>query len=352
MPAAPLIGAGLGAAAGGAGLLGASVGTIGGALGGAALGGLAGGKEKRMSSPTGGFATMPPEMQEAYLREYLPEVKRIYNMGKFTAAPMGTYNETGPYSSQGLQELQNYSNGIGGIFAGTQGVKPLGTVEPLNDIQKQALGGYAGGINAFQNELPQYMNPYNQAVLNQSLGRLNEEYNGYNNQLMGSAARNGLGAFGGSALGTMMAQLQKDRENRAADMIASMNLQNYGQAQTLRRQTLAEMLAAGGAVQEQNQQYLNALAGPLAGSTPMSRVSQFGQLLGGIPASSTLDYYTRPDLSTRLGGASLAMLGMGSGGGLFGGGGGMAGGGGGFPTYQPQFGNAFGGPMQFNGFRR
>ena len=130
-------------------------------LGAAALGGALFGKNKSTPQQTGasGLAAAHPEVQHAYLAGLLPEAWQQFSGGNFQGTPMGQA-PTGPWGSQAEQELQNYSNQNGGIFAGGTGVHPLGAVEPFNPYQQNALSQFGQGYGNFQQNQDQYMNPY------------------------------------------------------------------------------------------------------------------------------------------------------------------------------------------------
>ncbi len=343
-----------------------------------AIGGLFGGDEEQQQQQTSnnvsGFAALPPQVQQAYLQQYLPGVLEQYNRGQYQI-PSERINEGQPFQSQGLTGLQRYFDQRGIPNA----VNPYG-VEPLNQIQQNAITGLGQGYNAqnpdqfinpytaqalnaysrlagnpqgnelghqgIGNELgqyigaiggqrgagggvaglQQYMNPYTDQVTNRTLEDLREKFTGGQNGILSQNALSGsLGAFGGSALGTQLAQNQKDVSNQALDFIANQNAGNYGQAQNQRNleieralgqrgsetalrnqylaslgsggnyagnqrsQTLQQMLGAGTALREQNQQELGAGINQWQqqANFPQERLGQFAQNLSLFPGSTT-----------------------------------------------------------------
>lgn len=466
-------------------------------MGSSLLGGLFGDDEPTaMPTQQTGFAALPPEVQKAYLNLYLPEVLNQFQ-GKYYGMPMGQA-PTGPFSSQELQNLQRYSNAVGGIFGGGTGVNPIGQVEPFSMPQMHALNSLGAGLGlnqmmgsaipqqqsqsglgrifqavedlkpqpapqnmynaprpepvagdaaqspgnsnfgagdlfntqgAFQdfwsktapniqpweslndylmnkrkaelqgikpevfetmyrgpnspgeqikapnpnmgpsfgempqanvppqqppvnpgmpnmgnqqsasaekilpqspitpvnagnpnsfngqyglfNELPAFMSPFNQAVINRTLNQMNKQTDEARSGIMGRAARyGGLGAFGSSALGTQLAQLENANNDRSLDFLANANAANYNQALGLRRQTLADMLGAGGAMQQHGQTVLNALQPQLAAATPQGRLSQFSAGLGAFPQSGhTMQYTHQPNMFQKFGSAGMGLLG-------------------------------------------
>jgi hypothetical protein len=334
-------------------------------LGAAALGGALFGKNKSTPQQTGasGLAAMPPELRHAYIGEqgFLPGAREIY-ANPYQGTPMGQA-PTGPWASQAEQELQNYSNQNGGIFAGGTGVHPLGAVEPFNPYQQNALSQFGQGYGNFQENQGQYMNPYQQMVLNQLASGgwgMNQQMPGYMNpwlenilrptendinrqadiskgNLSDYAARfGGIGANNSSAYAQQLQGIDRDREraieqargnetkNAYGQALGQYNLglsglfqgggQAYDQANQMRRQSLQDMLNAGTAIQQQGQQQANAIQPQLQQTTPQGRLGQFGQNLNMIPGSQTSTGYTQqPNAWSQIGGLGLTGLGFMSG---------------------------------------
>ncbi len=275
---------------------------------GSLLSGFAGKNKQVPPQPYGptsesGFRTMPKELQEAYLNQYLQQIL-AQSTGPYHAGPMGTA-ETGPYASQGLQQLQSHFNQFGSPFAGGNGAMPLGVVEPFHEFQTRAFGQIGEGASApeLEGQLRPYMDLYNKYVLNPTLERNKRERAEVENALLGSGQGN-LGYFGSSALGTQRAQLEKNYGQLEQEAQAEALQSALG----LRRQSLGDLLAAGGAIQEHGQQYLNALQPHLQASLPQNRTSLLGQQLGLIPGGSNVStgYYQpepKPNSAMRWGGA-------------------------------------------------
>jgi len=244
---------------------------------------------------------------------------------------------TGPFASQGLQELQAHSNQVGGLF-GNQGtgVNPLGAVEPFNQFQQNALSSLGGGLSGLQNELPGYQNLYNENILNPQLAEIDRQLGMGNNRLLGRKAGSGnLGVLGSSAIGTQLSELQ-DSANR---LKLNARKHAFQGGLGLRNQTLQDMLRAGGTIQNQNQNTLGAIYPQIQQTLPQNRLAQLGQGLSGFPGSSTTTGTSmgatpgQPGLLSNILGIGKTALGLGQGLGIFGGGGGGA----------PSFGNQFAG---------
>ena len=288
--------------------------------GAAAIGGGLFGKNKgqnpggstNQSQTVAGFDALPAPIKDAYLKQYLPDILQQYQ-GKVGAGPLGQAG-TGPFDSLALQELQKYSNQNGGIFNGSTGVNPLGQVEPFNEYQKSALTALGGGLEGLQQQLPGYMNPYSDIVGNEINRQAEIGQSNLKNQFTQQA---GLGGLGSSAFGTALSGNEEARQRLQNEN----QYNNYNQALNLRRQTLGEMLQAGGAIQQQGQASLEAVAPYLQGTTPQARSAMFAAQLGQIPGSQTSTSTGnqwganagRPDFMSRLGGAGLTTLGIGQG---------------------------------------
>ena len=126
--------------------------------------------------------------------------------------------------------LPSLTTGTGtlGTGLGTLGTG-LGTIQsafdPIGQAQAAALG--TSGLFAPQ-DLSAYTNPYQQAVIDTTLQRLNEEGLRAQNQLGAQAVQ--AGAFGGSRFGVESAQLGENLQDARARALAQLNSQNYLQA--------------------------------------------------------------------------------------------------------------------------
>jgi len=132
-----------------------------------------------------------------------------------------------PYMTTGTGTL---GTGLGtlGTGLGTLGTG-LGTIQsafdPIGQAQAAALG--TSGLFAPQ-DLSAYTNPYQQAVIDATLQRLDEEGLRAQNQLGAQAVQ--AGAFGGSRFGVESAQLGENLQDARARALAQLNSQNYLQA--------------------------------------------------------------------------------------------------------------------------
>ena len=86
---------------------------------GSALAGAFGKKDKGAAPEKQGFAALPKEVQDAWLKTFAPAVQEQYER-PFQAVPMARVEDTGdPFQSQALIDLQRYSDDIGGFFSPT-----------------------------------------------------------------------------------------------------------------------------------------------------------------------------------------------------------------------------------------
>lgn len=259
-------------------ILGAAAPVIGGAVGGpaglaagGAIGGILGGKDRGQaamasggSMQSSGFAALPPEVQQAYLQQYLPQI------------------------------LEQFQNG------GTK-------LAEFNPMQEQALQSIGGGLSGLKSELPGYQELYNENVLNPELERIDQDLEAAQNNLAAQQGASGnLGSLFSSAAGGQIAGLQA----AAANMRRDARQNAYSSGKDLRRETLQDMLKSGTAYQNQTQQQY---------AQPQANLSQFAGNLAGVPGSSigqTNNMQTgatgpRPDFLTKLGGAGISALGLG-----------------------------------------
>ena len=263
--------------------------------------------------------------------------------------------------------------GIGAYLPGlTTGTEALGTglattgaaLDPVEQARTAALG--TAGLFA-PTDLTAYTNPFQQAVIDETLKRLNEEGAQAQNQLAAQAA--GAGAFGGSRFGIQSAQLEEGLQDARARALAQLNQQNFTQAlqtgtaafenQQRRQQQVAQLLSgiggltgqlgaqqaqiggqqigAGQAAQQsglrdiaalqqlggqQQQQQRDILAAQQANAQrqlyePYSRVSFLSDIYKGAPSTQTslgsLTAPTPPAPSTfqQVAGAGTGLLGLG-----------------------------------------
>ena len=147
-----------------------------------------------------------------------------------------------------------FGTGLGtlGTALGTIG----GALAPTAEARTAALG--TAGLFA-PTDLTPYTNPFQQAVIDTTLQRLDEEGLRAQNQLGAQATQ--AGAFGGSRFGVESAQLGENLQDARARVLAQLNAQNYLQAlqtgqsafqnQQARQQQQAQLLSGIGGLTAQ-----------------------------------------------------------------------------------------------------
>lgn len=294
----------------------------------------------------------------------------------FGGQPQGNMQAPqGQMQNQQMQmgsQLENGGMQGQGFDPSMGGIRPVGQIEPFNQLQENAFNqienfqprSIADYINPYaqqglyqlsglardnpnERSIESYMNPWTDQVTNRTLSRLSQESQGKENALLGSQPLGHLGAFGGSALGTMLANQRNEAIQRAQDFIAQQNQANYGQAQNQRNleierqrgnignligmgnetfkiggglqdvgygqqmQTLQNLLSAGNQVQGQGQNEANAANPLVQQQLPQNRLNQFGQHLAMFPNSGQSFSYgaDQPNMLTRIGNAGMQGIG-------------------------------------------
>ncbi len=138
------------------------------AIGASVLGGLFGkNKEKQQVTSQTGFQALPKQVQDFLLQQQFPKIQEQAN-APYAAVPMQRVkNPAGdPFGSQGLYDLQKYSDAVGGLFnpiglrpGGMQGMQPTNpAANPMaanSQLAQQFLssapqGSFAGGNPVFR----------------------------------------------------------------------------------------------------------------------------------------------------------------------------------------------------------
>lgn len=211
--------------------IGSLLGGIGSLVGGL-FGGGDGGSPSRTESVSG-WQALPKELQEAYLKSYLPDVLSYYKSGP-------------------------------------------------NEYEKQLQDIYAGGLSGLTKDLPGYLDVFKSNVTDPTLAEMQRQADIQKNRLNAQAANNGLGGLLNSNLGVQLSELQANSDRMKNQYLHDTNRQNLNSALDLRTQMMGELSNAG------NQKYnqLTKLAGLLGAFPGGSTSTAIG---GTAPRANTWD---------------------------------------------------------------
>ena len=164
-----------------------------------------------------------------------------------------------PFAPQQLAALSQDQQDA--IALGRQGI---GSYQPFMQQAQQALA-QSGAFNQ-PGAAQQFMNPFEQAVVDQSMQDIARAGLQQQNQLSAQAA--GAGAFGGSRQGIAQQELNRNLLDQQARTAAQLRATGFGQAQQaaqqasqLAGQQAAQFSALGGQMQQQAGQDINTLLG-------------------------------------------------------------------------------------------
>ena len=188
-------------------------------------------------------------------QQYVSQLGQDY--GQQLAGLMAIPLDTSQFAPQdaGQDPLQTQAaslaaSGVGGYAPylsqaatqGTQAIGTLGGVSPYISAAGQLTGTGAGtGIGS----VASYMSPYQQAVIDATLGEYDIQAQKGLGQI-GTAAV-GAGAYGGGRHGIAEAEYQSQSDRQRALLNAQMLQQGYGVGQQARQQDLMNQLTLGGA---------------------------------------------------------------------------------------------------------
>jgi hypothetical protein len=161
-----------------------------------------------------------------------PEIE-AYKVGLLESAKAVQMPNLPAYQVAGMTQGQQEA-----IAAGQQGI---GAYKPFMNMATgatgEALGQFYGASNVAQgamqgydpNSAQQFMNPYQEQVINQALNNINRQGDIARQNLQGQAVR--AGAFGGSREGIQRAELERGLSETRNNSIIQALQQGYGAAQ-------------------------------------------------------------------------------------------------------------------------
>jgi len=188
-------------------------------------------------------------------QQYVSQLGQDYGqqLAGLTSIPLDTSQFAPQVAGQDPLQTQAASlaaSGVGGYqpylgqaaTQGTQAISTLGGVSPYISAAGQ-LTGTGAGTGA--GSVASYMSPYQQAVIDATLG----EYDIQAQKGLGTigTAAVGAGAYGGGRHGIAEAEYQSQSDRQRALLQAQMLQQGYGVGQQARQQDLMNQLTLGGA---------------------------------------------------------------------------------------------------------
>jgi len=265
-------------------------------LGAALLGGALLASRNKGGKSLSGYAALPSQLQNVYNRfgQYASQAvpENIYANPRLTQAQQ----PTSPFDSQALYNLQQ-------ALGAESPTQPIGVLEPFSQYQRQALQAY-GEPDYSTTGLAQYMQPF-ESARQRAIENINRQSDINASNVRGREAR--VGSLARDALyGGQYPQIEEARARALGDLESGITQRALG----LRQQSLADMLNAGSAVQQQNQALLN-LSQPsqLAQLSPdYAKAQALLPLLSGVPQSG-VSTPLRPNFASRLANVGSFMFG-------------------------------------------
>lgn len=211
-------------------------------LGSALFGGGGKGGKPQQSMQQSGWQTLPKEVQNAYLQNYLPQVTRY------------------------------------------------GTSAP-NQYTQQAMQGYGGGLAGLMQQLPEYRKVFDQNTVQPTLDEIQRQVDIQKNALRAQGARSGLGSLLNSNMAIQLSEIQGNADRLKAQQLADFNRENTLQALNLRGQTLSELMAAGDQDYNRLSKFATLLGAFPGGSTStstgptMPRANTWDKIAGAVNAA-------------------------------------------------------------------
>ena len=241
-----------------------------------------------------------------------------------------------------LSQYQALLNRASGVSTGA-------TVAPLTDTQQQAIGSFnqipssflpqasnyvqQGAAPITGSQISNYSNPFQQSVVNATMGNINETNAEQQQQVTGNAIAQG--ALGGNRVGVAQGELARQQGLANDQTFAGLNAGNYQQALAAAQQDRAASAAAAGAEGNLQTQALQGATAQLGAGTvqqqqnaaqlqqPYQQASWLASLLGGVgPLQGQTQKTTTPgpNIGSQILGGGLSLLGgflgMGRGGGI------------------------------------
>jgi len=188
-------------------------------------------------------------------QQYVSQLGQDYGqqLAGLTSIPLDTSQFAPQVAGQDPLQTQAASlaaSGVGGYQpylgqAATQGTQAISTLGGVSPYISGAAGLTGTGAGTGAGSVASYMSPYQQAVIDATLG----EYDIQAQKGLGTigTAAVGAGAYGGGRHGIAEAEYQSQSDRQRALLQAQMLQQGYGIGQQARQQDLMNQLTLGGA---------------------------------------------------------------------------------------------------------
>ena len=227
-------------------------------------------------------------------QQYVSQLGQDYGqqLAGLTSIPLDTSQFAPQVAGQDPLQTQAASlaaSGVGGYQpylgqAATQGTQAISTLGGVSPYISSAAGLTGTGVGTGAGSVASYMSPYQQQVIDATLGEYDIQAQKGLGQI-GTAAV-GAGAYGGGRHGIAEAEYQSTSDRNRALLQAGMLQQGYGVGQQARQQDLMNQLTLGGAQAglAQGQMGLGTYQQGLAQLTPQLAGGDIGTLsqIGGV----------------------------------------------------------------------
>jgi len=188
-------------------------------------------------------------------QQYVSQLGQDYGqqLAGLTSIPLDTSQFAPQVAGQDPLQTQAASlaaSGVGGYQpylgqAATQGTQAISTLGGVSPYISSAAGLTGTGAGTGAGSVASYMSPYQQQVIDATLGEYDIQAQKGLGQI-GTAAV-GAGAYGGGRHGIAEAEYQSQSDRQRALLNAQMLQQGYGVGQQARQQDLLNQLTLGGA---------------------------------------------------------------------------------------------------------
>ena len=227
-----------------------------------------------VTTGVGGLTRAPGETDAGFAdRQNAARAFEVRKQNLAGIAPQVAGQDTLQRAAEGLavQGIGSYQPFL--QTAGTQ----AGLAQGLGTMALGQLGGIGTGAQAFQQNVQDFMSPYQSQVIDASLAEFDRNKAIQEKQISDQAIASG--AFGGGREGVQRAEFQTGAARERAALQAGLLQQGFGQAQAARQQDIANRFGLGQAQQgiAGATQGLGSFQSNLAGQQ-----AQFGQGLQGM----------------------------------------------------------------------